>query len=714
VSFSKQIFVGLIAGIVAGLFLGERAAVFALPASGFVKLLQITVLPYMMVSLVSSLGRLDYAQARTLAARAGSILLCFWALALVLAFLFPLAFPAVETARFFSTTVVEPPEAFDFLDLYIPSNPFYSLANNLVPAVVLFSVLLGVALIGMENKAPLLDMLASAGTLLSRAAKMITKLTPYGLFAIAANAAGTFDVVQLGRLQVYLIVYGAASLFLCLWVLPGLVAALTPVRAREMLSRCRDAFVTAFAVGDLFIVLPMLIEATKELLERHDIAGAGRRTVPDVVVSASFNFPSTGKLMSLSFLLFAGWFADTPVDVARFPQLAVAGTLSFFGSLNVAVPFLLDMLRIPADTFQLFLATGVINSHFGALTAAVHTVALALLATVTMAGGLRINAARLMRYGVVTVALTVLVFGGSRLLFESVLRPTYEQRGVLLSMRLRAEPAEVVAASTSATAAGSEQGTALERIRARGFVRVGYFAAALPFAFENESGELVGYDIELAHALARDLGVRLDLVPVERERVPELLDSRSIDIVMAGVALTPGRAAAITFSEPYLDETLAFIVPDHRRTEFADWEALRARTDLRFAAPDIPYYVDLMRRLLPQAQVEVVTGLEAQLAAGGTVDADAIVAAAERGSAWTLLYPQFTVVVPQPGLVRIPLAYPLVDDDQWRVFIDQWLELKRKDGTFDELYSYWILGRDAAVRRRRWSILDDVFGAGDR
>ena len=88
-SFSKQIFVGLIAGIVAGLFLGERAAVFALPASGFVKLLQITVLPYMMVSLVSSLGRLDYAQARTLAARAGSILLCFWALALVLAFLFP-------------------------------------------------------------------------------------------------------------------------------------------------------------------------------------------------------------------------------------------------------------------------------------------------------------------------------------------------------------------------------------------------------------------------------------------------------------------------------------------------------------------------------------------------------------------------------------------------------------------------------------------------
>ena len=183
--------------------------------------------------------------------------------------------------------------------------PFFSLANNIVPAVVLFSALLGVALIGMENKAAMLDMLGAAATLLSRATKMIRRLTPYGLFAIAANAAGTLDLTQLGRLQVYLLVYCAAALFLSLWLLPGLVAALTPVSAREVLARCRDAFVTAFAVSDLFIVLPLLIEATKDLLERHDVGGEKRRTLPDVVVSASFDFPSAGKLMSLSFLLFA-------------------------------------------------------------------------------------------------------------------------------------------------------------------------------------------------------------------------------------------------------------------------------------------------------------------------------------------------------------------------------------------------------------------------
>jgi Na+/H+-dicarboxylate symporter len=707
VSFSKRILVGLLAGVAAGLFLGERAAVFAIAATGFVKLLQVMVLPYMTVSIVANLGRLDYQQARELALRAGSILLGLWAVALVLAALFPLAFPAVDSARFFSTTVVEPPATFDFINLYIPSNPFFSLANNVVPAVVLFSVLLGVALIGMENKAAVLEMLGAAATLLSRATKMITRLTPYGLFAIAANAAGTLDVVQLGRLQVYLIVYSAAALFLSLWLLPGLVAALTPLKAREVLARCRDAFVTAFAVSDLFIVLPMLIEATKELLERHDIGAEKRRTLPDVVVSASFNFPSAGKLMSLSFLLFAAWFADTPIDVERYPQLAVTGLLSFFGSLNVAVPFLLDVFRVPADTFQLFLATGVVNSHFGALAAAAHTVTLALLVTVAMDGKLRFEPARVARYAVVTVVLAVVIFGGGRLLFESVLRPSYEQRGVLMSMQLRTQRADTVVLREPSAPPASEHGTTLERIRQRGALRVGYFADALPFAFVNDAGDLVGYDVELAHALATDLRVRLELVPVERERIVEVIDARSVDLVMAGVAITAERMEEISFSASYLDETLAFIVPDHRRDDFVDWETLRNAAELKLAAPDLPYYIDLIRRLLPGAEIEVVSDIEAALRAG-VPEADAIVAAAERGSAWTLLYPQFTVVVPQPGLVRIPLGYPLVRDEAWRDFVDQWLDLKRKDGTLDELYSYWILGRDAAEKRRRWSILDDL------
>ena len=114
-----------------------------------------------------------------------------------------------------------------------------------------------------------------------------------------------------------------------------------------------------------------------------------------MIVPASFNFPHTGKLLSLSFVLFAGWFADAAgaacrtIRGSRSPAL-----LTFFGSLNAAVPFLLDVFRIPADTFQLFLATGVINSRFGTLVAAVHTLAVALLGTCAMTGTLRLERRR--------------------------------------------------------------------------------------------------------------------------------------------------------------------------------------------------------------------------------------------------------------------------------------------------------------------------------
>ena len=95
--------------------------------------------------------------------------------------------------------------------------------------------------------------------------------------------------------------------------------------------------------------------------------------MPDSIVPASFNFPHAGKLLSLSFMLFAGWFADAALSVGELAAARGQGCFWLFGSINAAVPFLLDLFRIPADTFQLFLATGVVNARFGTLMAAVHT-----------------------------------------------------------------------------------------------------------------------------------------------------------------------------------------------------------------------------------------------------------------------------------------------------------------------------------------------------
>ena len=59
-----------------------------------------------------------------------------------------------------------------------------------------------------------------------------------------------------------------------------------------------------------------------------------------------------------------------------------------------------------------------------------------------------------------------------------------------------------------------------------------------------------------------------------------------------------------------------------------------------------------------------------------------MVFSAERGSAWTLAYPQYSVVVPQPNVVRVPVAFPMrAGDERLREFVNHWIEVRRRNGT---------------------------------
>jgi Na+/H+-dicarboxylate symporter/ABC-type amino acid transport substrate-binding protein len=711
---SSRILVGLVCGVAVGLFIGEYAGAFKLPADGFIKLLQMTVLPYITLSIVTSLGTLSLAQVKTLGLRAGAVLLLLWSVALVFTFLIPVAFPDIETASFFSTTLVEQRRPFNFVDLFIPSNPFYVLSNNIVPAVVLFSVFLGVALIGVERKHTALDVFTITKEALSRATKFVVSLTPYGIFAIAAHTAGTLNLEQVARIQVYLITYVLIALLVALWVLPGLVAALTPLRYSEVLGPTRDGLITAFMAGDLFIVLPILIQACKELLERHRLVDEQTRSLPDVIVPTSFNFPHTGKLLSISFILFAGWFADAAVPMTEYPRLALAGLMTFFGSLNVAVPFLLDLFRIPADTFQLFLATGVINSRFGSLLAAVHTVTVALLGSAAIVGALQFNAVRIARYLLVTLILAAACTTGLRLLFETVMKPAFAGEELVYSMRpLTAhEQVTLVKAAELGDTPEKPGVTLLETIKKRALLRVGVFADRLPFVFLNRERQLVGFEVEMAQLLARDLGVDVGFVEMEDSpRWQELLASGRIDLAMTGMVITPERAGVMLFSQPYLDETFAFVVKDHLREEFSNWAAIRDLGAYPVAIPDSPYYIDGVKARAPNLRLHVMSSLKEIEYGLREARLNAVVLPAERGSVFTLLYPKYTVVVPGPGLIKIPLAYPVArTDDSFVSFLNTWIELKRRDGTIDALYDHWILGKQAGKRVPRWSVMRNVLG----
>ena len=97
----------------------------------------------------------------------------------------------------------------------------------------------------------------------------------------------------------------------------------------------------------------------------------------------------------------------------------------------------------------------------------------------------------------------------------------------------------------------AELPAAIDAITARGVIRIGVPDDLPPFGAPNADGELEGYDIDVANLLAKDLGVRTELVPLNSgECVASLLTHR-VDLLVANLGVNPERAKSIAFSTPY-------------------------------------------------------------------------------------------------------------------------------------------------------------------
>ena len=62
----------------------------------------------------------------------------------------------------------------------------------------------------------------------------------------------------------------------------------------------------------------------------------------------------------------------------------------------------------------------------------------------------------------------------------------------------------------------------------------------MPYSYFNSQGELVGLDIEMAYALAAELGLEIEFVPVSRARLAEAVNGGLCDLVMSGITVTTG------------------------------------------------------------------------------------------------------------------------------------------------------------------------------
>ncbi|PFG41651.1 cystine transport system substrate-binding protein [Isoptericola jiangsuensis] len=144
-----------------------------------------------------------------------------------------------------------------------------------------------------------------------------------------------------------------------------------------------------------------------------------------------------------------------------------------------------------------------------------------------------------------------------------------------------------VTALALAACGSAEDDTASEAGSGLGLVDDGVLTVATegtyrPFTFHDASGELVGYDVEVAEAVADELGLEIEFAETQWDAIFAGLDAGRFDTIANQVSINPEREAQYKFSTPYTVSRGVVVVAqgDDSVSSFADLDGKTAAQSL--------------------------------------------------------------------------------------------------------------------------------------
>lgn len=212
-----------------------------------------------------------------------------------------------------------------------------------------------------------------------------------------------------------------------------------------------------------------------------------------------------------------------------------------------------------------------------------------------------------------------------------------------------------------------------------------------PFQFQDDSGEVVGFDVDMLKLLADDLGAEIEVLDIEWEQITSgaVFAAGRCDIAMGAMTITDERAAALTISDPYFDATQALIVmtdSGYKGLEDLKGKQLGAQT----ATTGQIYADDNAAEFGYEVKVFEDVSLQLNALRAGNIDA------AINDNVPIL---NFTKDNPDTEMVAEfdtgeHYGFPVMKDDPNATkLVERFNELlaqAQEDGTYDELYEKWF------------------------
>ncbi len=229
----------------------------------------------------------------------------------------------------------------------------------------------------------------------------------------------------------------------------------------------------------------------------------------------------------------------------------------------------------------------------------------------------------------------------------------------------------------------------LQQVRNSGELRVA-IALASPWAMRDRDDQFIGYEIDIARALAADLGAQVRFVVYESDELMTAIEIGEADIAIAALPITAESALHVNFSAPHTSGglTLATRLESTRRVE-----SLADLDDSTYALAVVAGSdaTALAQRLLPRMAVrEFMTPAEA---ADALIDGDVDAYLEEEP------VPNF-LALEHAGRIDVPLARPLLErragfavakgDADFIAFLNAWIVAREDDTWLPTTFRYWF------------------------
>jgi cyclohexadienyl dehydratase len=231
----------------------------------------------------------------------------------------------------------------------------------------------------------------------------------------------------------------------------------------------------------------------------------------------------------------------------------------------------------------------------------------------------------------------------------------------------------------------------LDAILERHALRVGTTGDYRPFtALDKGTGEYSGFDIDMARALAKALGVPIEFKRTTWSGMAKGLADGDFDIAMGGVSVTLDRQKTGFFSNPYLRDGKT---PIARCADREKYESLAEidRPGVRVIVNPGGTNERFDRARLHAADIVVYSDnltIFDQLAAGL---ADLMITDASETRFQAKLHPGVLCAIhPDQPFDFAEKAYWMPPDPALKAFVDQWLHLMHEDGEFGALFATWF------------------------